>query len=131
MATQLGVGEWTVGNWENDETKPILRFIPRIISFLGYNPDLPNPTTTAEHLKSKRRALGWSQKQAARHLGVDPDTWSNWECGGAIMALAHRRLVAAHLGLSEGGVYAAMKKRWNYLHRKSRTGEYLLVTPWP
>ncbi len=72
MATQLGVGEWTVGNWENDETKPILRFIPRIISFLGYNPDLPNPTTTAEHLKSKRRALGWSQKQAARHLGVDP-----------------------------------------------------------
>ncbi|MBK7169047.1 MAG: XRE family transcriptional regulator [Gammaproteobacteria bacterium] len=101
MATQLGVGEWTVGNWENDETKPILRFIPRIISFLGYNPDLPNPTTTAEHLKSKRRALGWSQKQAARHLGVDPDTWSNWECGGAIRANVHQRRVADFLGLSE------------------------------
>jgi DNA-binding XRE family transcriptional regulator len=121
MATQLGVNEWTVGNWENDETKPVLRFIPRIISFLGYDPEPPNPRTVAEGLKAKRRELGWSQKEAARHFRVDPCTWSSWECGGTIMALAHRRLVATYLGLPEAEVYAAMKKRWNNSYPQAQT----------
>ena len=97
LATQLGVNPWTVGNWEIDETKPILRFIPRIIELLGYDPEPPNPVTIADRLKAKRRELGWSQREAARHLGVDPSTWSSWEAGGTIMALEDRRLVAGFL----------------------------------
>jgi len=93
MATQLRVNEWTVGNWENDETRPVLRFIPRIIEFLGYDPEPPNPQTIAEQLKARRRELGWSQKEGARHLGVDPSTWASWEAGGAILMSRHRKLV--------------------------------------
>ncbi len=48
MATQLGVNEWTVGNWENDATKPVLRFIPAIIRFLGYDPEAPQPGAIAD-----------------------------------------------------------------------------------
>jgi transcriptional regulator with XRE-family HTH domain len=117
VATQLGVNEYTVGNWENDETKPVLGFLKRVIAFLGYDPEPPKPQTVAEHLKAKRRELGWSQKETARHLGVDPCTWSSWESGGTIMALAHRRLVARFLGLSEAVVYAGMKKRWSDSHQ--------------
>lgn len=62
MATQLGVNEWTVGNWESGQTKPVLRFIPAIIRFLGYDPEPPSPTMIAEHLKAKRRDLGWSDQ---------------------------------------------------------------------
>lgn len=98
LATQLGVNPWTVGNWETGTTKPVLRFIPRIIEFLGYDPEPPNPVTTADCLKAKRRELGWSQKEAARYLGIDPSTWSSWECGGRILALEHRRRVANFLG---------------------------------
>ena len=98
LATQLGVNSWTVGNWENDETKPVLRFIQRILELLGYAPEPPNPVTIAERLKAKRRELGWSQKEAARYLGVDPSTWSSWECGDRMLAIEHRRWVANFLG---------------------------------
>lgn len=32
-------------------------------------------------LLAKRRAMGWSIKKAARHLGVDEGTWGDWERG--------------------------------------------------
>ena len=98
MATQLGVNPWTVGNWETGETKPVLRFIPRIIQFLGYEPEPLIPVNLAELLNAKRRELGWSQKEAARYLGVDPSTWSSWECGDRMLAIEHRRWVANFLG---------------------------------
>jgi transcriptional regulator with XRE-family HTH domain len=58
--------------------------MPAVIRFLGYNP-LQAPTTIAERLKAKRRELGWTQKTAARKLGVNPCTWSDWERGRVIL----------------------------------------------
>jgi transcriptional regulator with XRE-family HTH domain len=121
MATRLGVNEWTVGNWETGQTKPVLRFIPRIIEFLGYDPEPPKPETIAEQLQAKRRELGWSQREAARHLGVDPCTWSSWECGGTIMALTHRGLVAEFLGTPVLEIDRAMRNQWNCHHGKPTT----------
>ena len=34
----MGVNTWTLGNWEKGYTKPALRFWPKIIDFLGYDP---------------------------------------------------------------------------------------------
>ena len=39
MAEKLGVDEMTICNWELNHTSPQLRFIPRLIAFLGYMPD--------------------------------------------------------------------------------------------
>lgn len=117
MATQLGVNEWTVGNWETGQTNPVLRFVPAIIRFLGYDPEPPQQKTIAEHLKAKRRELGWSQKDAARHLGVDPSTWSSWERGGTIMALAHRKCVATFIDMPESEIRSLMRMRWGTVHR--------------
>ena len=66
------MNEWTVGNWETGTTKPVLRFIRRIIEFLGYDPEPPNPVTIADRLKAKRRERAWSQREAARRFESTP-----------------------------------------------------------
>jgi len=40
VAEQLHVHQMTITNWETGRTSPQLRFVPRILSFLGYNPNL-------------------------------------------------------------------------------------------
>ena len=59
----------TICNWELGLTEPKVRFIPKIIEFLGYNP-LPSARTLAEQIIRGRKTLGLSQKQLVEHLGV-------------------------------------------------------------
>jgi len=51
-----------------------------IIRSLGYDP-FPEPKSIAERLLAKRRAMGWSIKEAARQLGVGEGTWEARERG--------------------------------------------------
>ncbi|MEX1138897.1 MAG: helix-turn-helix transcriptional regulator [Bacteroidota bacterium] len=39
VARLVGVDETTVYNWERAYTKPPLRYMPKILEFLGYDPD--------------------------------------------------------------------------------------------
>ena len=92
----------------------------KVIAFLGY---YPYPvTTTGEQLLMLRRKNGWTLKQAAQKLGVDPCTWSDWVSGGTIMLTAHRRMIARFLGLPEGELHSIMRKRWNDSHGRSTRG---------
>ena len=100
IADQLGVNPWTVLNWENGHTVPPIGSMPTVVRFLGYDP-FPQPQTLAEHLLAKRREMGWSVKEAAQVLGVDPMTWRNWECGKAILYHRHRTAVTLFLDLSD------------------------------
>jgi transcriptional regulator with XRE-family HTH domain len=100
-ASRLGVTPCTVRHWETRRTHPAIEHIPAVIGFLGYDP-FSAPTSIAERLLAKRRAMGWSIREAAAHLGVDPTTWGDWEHGKVILFRAHRALVAHLLGL-EGG----------------------------
>ena len=100
LAKILGVAPETVLNWELNYRKPGINHIGKLIQFLGYDPALPNPSSIAELLLAKRRELGWSQKAAAKKLGVDPCTWSNWERGGKIMMYKHRKLVGVFLKIT-------------------------------
>jgi transcriptional regulator with XRE-family HTH domain len=113
---RLGVTQFTVINWECGFRKPRIQNMPAVQDFLGYVPNPPMPITLPERLAAGRRDLGWTQKTAARKLGVDPCTWSDWERGGTIMAKAHRRMVAKFLGLREIELYSTMRKRWNDSH---------------
>ncbi len=88
-------------------------YMPVLIKFLGYDPTSAIPNTIAEQLLFKRREQGWTQKAAARKLGVDPCTWSSWECGGMIMAHKHRQLVAEFLDRDEEIVDEIIRKQWN------------------
>lgn len=79
----LGTDAKTVCNWEKRETEPLIVFMPRILQFLGYNP-FPEPTTLSERMLAKRREMGWTLREAARELGVDPGTWGEWEWTGLV-----------------------------------------------
>ncbi|HEY2989813.1 MAG TPA: helix-turn-helix domain-containing protein [Candidatus Binatia bacterium] len=78
VAKQIGVDEATVFNWESNETQSRIRHIPRIIEFLGYNP-LSNSEGLSNRLLAARMVLGFTQRDMARRLGVDPTTILLWE----------------------------------------------------
>ena len=70
----------TIKNWEQNHTQPGSRQFPKIVKFLGYDP-LPEPTNLIEKMTRFRWLQGWSQKELAYNMGVDPCTISSWERG--------------------------------------------------
>lgn len=107
VAAQIDVTVDTLRNWEKGRTQPVVAQMPGILNFLGYDPT-PQPETVAERLRAKRRAMGWSIRQAASALGVDPGTWGDWERGKTILFRDHRVSVASFLGLPKWDVAEAM-----------------------
>jgi site-specific DNA recombinase len=98
VAEQVGVDKTSIYNWENNRSKPDLVHMPAIILFLGYNP-IPPPTGWPDRLVQGRSAMGLTQKEAARRIGVDPSTLARWERGereptGAFAASASRFLAS-------------------------------------
>jgi transcriptional regulator with XRE-family HTH domain len=83
VADQLGVNPWTVLNWEKGYTEPPIEAMASILRWLGYDP-CPAPQTLPERIVAKRRAMGWSIREAARQLGVDEGTWGAWERGATV-----------------------------------------------
>ncbi len=49
VAEAVGIGINTLATWEKDQAAPELRYWPRIIAFLGYDPN-PTPQTLGERL---------------------------------------------------------------------------------
>jgi len=83
----------TICNWEINRTSPLLRFIPRIIAFLGYVPYDTQSGTLGTRIVACRRAKGLTQKELAHDLGVHPSTLARWECGkGQPSQRLHARL---------------------------------------
>jgi len=76
---RLGADEASVWNWEKNRSSPALRFIPRIIEFLGYAPDDTKPHSLGQRIVIHRRLRGLTQKELARRLGADPSTIAGWE----------------------------------------------------
>jgi len=69
----------TVNNWETNRKSPQLRFVPRIVEFLGYVPYDTQPQALGKRIVLWRRTLGLTQREAAQRLGVDPSTLGRWE----------------------------------------------------
>jgi transcriptional regulator with XRE-family HTH domain len=78
VATELGVDEATVYNWENNRVAPTVRLIPQIIRFLGYCPYTP-ALPLAGKIRMWRQSLGYSQESMAEALQIDEGTWRRWE----------------------------------------------------
>ncbi len=96
VAERLGLDECTIANWEKDRTCPAVRYLPRLIGYLEYNP-LPKPQTIGEQLRAKRQALGLSCKRLARMIGVDGGMLQQYEHGNRKVSPRHRRIVEQFL----------------------------------
>jgi transcriptional regulator with XRE-family HTH domain len=83
VAAQLGVNFATLQNWERNVGRPLIRHIPGIISFLGYDPE-PEPKELAKRIAYARRRLGWTQEQLAQYLRIDEFPIFLWESGKSV-----------------------------------------------
>lgn len=81
FAQTLGVDESTITNWEKNHTNPMLRLLPKIIEFLGYEPSVGNRDTLGGKLLRYRKSRGVTQKELAKQIVIDPTTLSRIERG--------------------------------------------------
>lgn len=81
VAELLAVSEDCVTNWENERSKPQVRFLPSIFRFLGYIPHEPIGEGLASRIGCYRIRHGLSLESLARAIGVDPTTLGSWEKG--------------------------------------------------
>jgi Helix-turn-helix len=59
-------------------TSPALRFLPHIITLLGFDPSAPG-ASLGERLTAWRHRAVVPQDRFARIIGIDPVTLSRWE----------------------------------------------------
>jgi transcriptional regulator with XRE-family HTH domain len=81
IARTLGVWTSTLNSWENNRHSPHVRHVPRIVTFLGYDPFPVPPEAFSARLKAARIAAGLTRRQLAAWLGVHPGTVAEWERG--------------------------------------------------
>ena len=80
VAERIRVGTETITNWELNRSEPKIRYLPKVIEFLGYVPFSPGESFP-ERLKAYRMVKGLTQRELALELGVDPTTVRKWEAG--------------------------------------------------
>ena len=100
VALMLGVEKATVSNWETNRSKPVVRFLPRIVEFLGYSPHT-RPMSFGEGLRMHRMDRGLSQKKLANQLGVDESSIRNWEAKRGRPTRRSLEILRRFLGASE------------------------------
>lgn len=71
----------------------------KLLIIINNNIALP-ASTIGERIRANRLRLGWTGYELADYLGVSGMTIYNWENGGKIYKLKHRRLVNFFLGTS-------------------------------
>ena len=80
VAEMIGCRTWTYITWETDRSKPVIKWWPSIIEFLGYDPN-PAPVCIATGLVAARRRLGLSMSNMSGRLSVNPTSYLRWESG--------------------------------------------------
>lgn len=79
-ASRLGIGHETYITWEKHNRPPTVMHWPKIINFLGYDPN-PAPTNFSEKVLALRRRTGRTCADLARQLDVHECTVNSWERG--------------------------------------------------
>ena len=112
VAAQMSILTETYANWENGHTEPVASQFRPVIAFLGYDPS-PAPRTLAERLRVKRRELGVTFSEVARHLGWDEGTLTRYLNGTWRMPPARTAALDAFLaaGVSELAVVLQLPTR--------------------
>jgi transcriptional regulator with XRE-family HTH domain len=80
VADMLGVEVNTVVGWEIGRAQPKVSYLPRIVSFIRYDP-FPRGESLAEQLRVERQRQGLTQYQLAEQLGIYKHTITLVETG--------------------------------------------------
>ncbi len=79
IARIIGVEETSIYNWEKNLSNPSIKYIPKIIEFLGYIPFQLDTLSLGDQIKLYRKLRGISQKNLAKEIDIDPTTLAKWE----------------------------------------------------
>lgn len=79
VAIRIGVSTDTITYWENGRAIPQIQHMPRIITFLGYNPTSVDKENLAGKIKEYRSTHELSYKAIGKLLGVHASTVGSWE----------------------------------------------------
>ena len=77
---------------------PFCRQTPLTLKALRAKDYSETPKTLGEHLKKRRRELGLLQREAAERMGIQRDTYVNWEKDKTRPVASQFRPVVAFLG---------------------------------
>jgi transcriptional regulator with XRE-family HTH domain len=80
IAQRLGVDETTIYNWEKNRSTPSLRFIPKIINFLGYVP-FKCQESPIDKLRFYKLINGLSYRRLGKLMDRDPEQLADWLSG--------------------------------------------------
>lgn len=67
LAMLFGVEKTSVQNWERGVGAPCIHVVPKIIEFLGYDPEAV-PTSLPRRIAYARRRLGYTQEELAEAI---------------------------------------------------------------
>ena len=79
VAERIGVSESSVWNWERG-IEPELRYIPRIINFLGYSP-FTCPDDLLGRIRHFKFINGLSYIRLGKLMSRDPEQLTDWLTG--------------------------------------------------
>ena len=81
LAGQWALRTETVAGWERGLLKPSIRSWPRVIVFLGFDPNGAGDSP-GERLEAARRRLGLTRRELAAKVGLDEGSICRWARGG-------------------------------------------------
>lgn len=105
VAAKLGVTASTIWNWENRGSVD-LRFIPRVIEFLGYNP-IPQPDDLPGKLAWYKLVNGLTLEQLGVEMERDPEQLADWLSRRHFPCRRNREEIAVFLSSHTQGPDAA------------------------
>jgi transcriptional regulator with XRE-family HTH domain len=79
VAAQIGATASTIWNWEHGWTID-LRYVPRVIAFLGYNP-IPYPESLMDRLAWYKQVNGLPLEDLGTEMGRAPEQLADWLTG--------------------------------------------------
>jgi len=91
-AARRAANERTYLNWESGRTTPEIRYLPRIIDFLGFDPH-PVPIDLPDRLRAIRCNLGLSVKRLSSILKADESVVTRWERGSGGPTISPWRVI--------------------------------------
>lgn len=81
VAVILGTVEESIYRWETNKNEPEIKYMPKIIEFLGYFPFEIDTATIGGQIKKYRYLHGLSQEHLANQLNIDKSTVFHFEKG--------------------------------------------------
>lgn len=94
VAEVLNVDEDSITAWENGRSQPQIRFFPKILAFLQYNPFNHDLQEVSGRLRHVRVCMGYSIKLFAPLLAVDPGILAKREQGKGQVPIVIQRVIS-------------------------------------